>query len=316
MKKIIYLLAAFAFNALSAQVGLNTTTPNAALDVKGSDGVLVPRVTKAQRTAMTVGAAQNGMLVFVTDETLPSFWFYDHAETKWKTLASSNTNFKFNSATYWGTTGTASTSSTSNYVGTSDATDFVIKANNTEAIRMNGSNQNVTVNGQLKLANVTPATSTASPLGFTGANEIKTAGTATAAAFNYLKYNLTNVQNNTNADVDTGVPIANYTLSILDAYPTKAVYRDPGNNGYTVSDGYPAVSIKAVANTTTNTWHLVVGFAQSYYRVTATAADKDWVISTLVCSKAIAKTLPDQTYDVNAWSTSDGLAPQPMPPVN
>jgi hypothetical protein len=106
-------------------------------------------------------------------------------------------------------------------------------------------------------------------------------------------------------------------LSILDAYSSTAVYRDPNNNGYQVSEGYPSTSIKAVANPTTNTWHLVVGFGSNdtYYRTTTTAA-KNWTIKTLVTTKAIAKTLGDQSYNLNTWSTSDGLTTQPVPPVN
>ncbi|MCP3907476.1 MAG: hypothetical protein GY712_05600, partial [Oceanicoccus sp.] len=63
---------------LSAQVGVNTdgSSPDgsAMLDVKSTDkGMLVPRMTSAQRTA--ISGAATGLLVFDTDNS--SFWFYD-----------------------------------------------------------------------------------------------------------------------------------------------------------------------------------------------------------------------------------------------
>lgn len=68
-----------------AGVGINTTNPQAALHVVSTEsGVLDPRVTEAQRDAMTVGAAQNGMRVFVTDGSNPGFYYYDHPSTTWK----------------------------------------------------------------------------------------------------------------------------------------------------------------------------------------------------------------------------------------
>ncbi|MBK9359280.1 MAG: hypothetical protein IPN08_18225 [Bacteroidales bacterium] len=62
---------------LEAQVAVNTdgtaSDPSAMLDVKStSRGMLVPRMTTAQRTAIATPAA--GLLVF--DNTTQSFWFY------------------------------------------------------------------------------------------------------------------------------------------------------------------------------------------------------------------------------------------------
>ncbi|MCP4183054.1 MAG: hypothetical protein GY761_07020, partial [Hyphomicrobiales bacterium] len=62
---------------LSAQVGINAdgSSPDgsAMLDVKSSDkGMLVPRMTTAQRTA--IASPATGLFVF--DSTTGSFWFY------------------------------------------------------------------------------------------------------------------------------------------------------------------------------------------------------------------------------------------------
>jgi hypothetical protein len=75
----IYIIALwvtlFSFST-SAQVGIGTTNPDTSsmLDIQSTTtGVLIPRMTTAQRTAISSPA--NGLLVFDTDTQ--SFWFYD-----------------------------------------------------------------------------------------------------------------------------------------------------------------------------------------------------------------------------------------------
>ncbi len=94
---LLFLLVSFLAPALRAQsVGVNTTTPDAsaALDVSSTtQGMLVPRLTTAQRTA--VSSPATGLLVF--DSTTGSFWFYSGAAwteitvgttSPWSTLGS------------------------------------------------------------------------------------------------------------------------------------------------------------------------------------------------------------------------------------
>ena len=51
----------------NAQVGIGTTSPEAALDISGTDsGILIPRLTTVQRDAITVPA--DGMMIYNTDE--------------------------------------------------------------------------------------------------------------------------------------------------------------------------------------------------------------------------------------------------------
>ena len=92
MKKVYFvlflLLALFPFTGLLAQnnnVGIGTTSPNATavLDVTSSNkGVLVPRLTTAQRTAI-VSPAQ-GLLVYDTD--LGCFYYYNTTTSAWVSL--------------------------------------------------------------------------------------------------------------------------------------------------------------------------------------------------------------------------------------
>ena len=80
LKKPFCFLLLIVSNLISfstfAQVGIGTQTPDASamLDVQSTvKGILVPRMTSAQRLAIPSGAP-NGLLVFDTDNN--SFWFF------------------------------------------------------------------------------------------------------------------------------------------------------------------------------------------------------------------------------------------------
>ena len=87
MKNIFTLLAAILLTTTTyAQIGINNETPDAsaALDITSTTGgLLVPRMTNAQRQAISNPAA--GLQVFVTDFDGGSFMFYDG--TEWGTLS-------------------------------------------------------------------------------------------------------------------------------------------------------------------------------------------------------------------------------------
>jgi hypothetical protein len=77
MKTSKFILALFFFiNSMTyAQVGIGTTNPDASsmLDIQSdSKGLLIPRMTTAQRTA--IASPASGLLVFDSDSQ--SFWFY------------------------------------------------------------------------------------------------------------------------------------------------------------------------------------------------------------------------------------------------
>ena len=132
-KRIIFFFYILAsFNAL-AQVGVNTTTPNAQLDIVSSsqatpantDGILIPRIDAFPTTNPT--ASQQSMLVYLTTTSgsnTPGFYYWDNTTTSWKT---------FGGATAWSLTGNSGTTSTSNFIGTTDNKDIVFKRNNVRA---------------------------------------------------------------------------------------------------------------------------------------------------------------------------------------
>ncbi len=109
-------------------VGINNPTPHAKslLDLTSSDkGLLTPRLTAAQRTAMfpAPDATAKGMLVYQTD-AVQGYYYYDGAT--WQMLQVGGTG--------WGLIGNAGTSPATNFIGTTDNQGFAIRTNNIERV--------------------------------------------------------------------------------------------------------------------------------------------------------------------------------------
>jgi hypothetical protein len=73
MKKgiLIIVVTVFCIWQSNAQTGIGTTTPNASakLEIAATDkGLLIPRMTKTQREAITLSSAANGLMVYQTDD--------------------------------------------------------------------------------------------------------------------------------------------------------------------------------------------------------------------------------------------------------
>jgi len=98
------------------------------VDVSTNDkGVIIPRLSTAQRTGITgLGVTDEGLTVY--DETLNSFWFWDG--TQWVQLQNAG------GAAGWLITGNTGTAPATNFVGTTDNVDFVTRTNNTEKVRV------------------------------------------------------------------------------------------------------------------------------------------------------------------------------------
>ncbi|WP_394759057.1 hypothetical protein [Flavobacterium sp.] len=121
----------------NANVGIGTTTPSvkSSLDISSTTaGVLFPRVTTVQRTAIAPAGTDTGLKVY--DTTTKSYWYWDG--TVWVEQAANNK---------WTLTGNAGTTAGTNFIGTTDAQDFRIKTGVGGVDRWNISNAN---SGQLQ----------------------------------------------------------------------------------------------------------------------------------------------------------------------
>ncbi|RZJ71989.1 hypothetical protein [Flavobacterium sp.] len=125
MKKLLLLGALALGMSAHSQVGIGTTAPSssAMLDVTSTtSGMLVPRMTLVQRN--TIGTPATGLLIYQTDNS-PGFYYFDGAT--WVGISG---------GTRWTLTGNAATAPATNFIGTTDAQDFVTRTNNTERVRV------------------------------------------------------------------------------------------------------------------------------------------------------------------------------------
>jgi trimeric autotransporter adhesin len=121
MKKLLLLSFLVSSISMLAQVGINTTTPAAQLEIKSTnqatpantDGLLIPKIDTFPATNPTV--AQQGMMVNLTIATIfagnpkpAGFYYWDNTTTNWIPFAGTST-------TGWTTTGNAGTNPTTNY---------------------------------------------------------------------------------------------------------------------------------------------------------------------------------------------------------
>ena len=118
MRKALLLLVLIT-QALSAQIGINNTNPDtsAALDIVSTDsGILIPRLTETQRTA--ISAPATGLLVYQTNN-VSGFWYYDGIQ--W---------IELDKTPSWNLTGNAGTDPNVNFLGTTDDLDIIFRRNN------------------------------------------------------------------------------------------------------------------------------------------------------------------------------------------
>ncbi|WP_156104478.1 hypothetical protein [Chryseobacterium populi] len=167
MKKNLFTISTVVFSTvIYSQVGINNQNPRATLDVtaKNTDGTtpegfIAPRLTGDQIKSADsqYGISQKGIIVYATSAvtttsaktvniTGEGYYYFDG--NLWQKMVNSATTAE------WGLNGnTGTTASTSaidsnannNFIGTTDAQDFVLAANSKEAIRINNSNQRVGV---------------------------------------------------------------------------------------------------------------------------------------------------------------------------
>ena len=139
--KKLFFVACNLFGVLSfAQVGINTTTPNALLDIRATsattptntDGLLIPKVDVFPATNPT--ADQQGMLVYLTTTVgtnTPGFYYWDNPTTTWIGLGKDVKAWQLNGNTVNGTT---------DFMGSTNDADVIFKRNNVHAGRIGANN--------------------------------------------------------------------------------------------------------------------------------------------------------------------------------
>ena len=151
MRKNYLFLIFLSFSiAAFSQVGINTTSPNAALDIEASnstspsssDGLLIPRIEAFPST--DPGFDQNGMLVYLisADGTNnPGFYYWEGVSSTWTSIGSGSS-----SGTAWDIQGNSGTNTTSNFIGTKDNVGLLFRTNNIARLRIG-------LNGELNTLN-------------------------------------------------------------------------------------------------------------------------------------------------------------------
>lgn len=228
MKRI--LLSAFSILGLctiSAQVGINTTTPQAVLDIvvknpsdpSNLDGLLIPRIENFPVVDPTV--AQNSMLVYLNAATpanspfvinQPGFYYWSQQKTKWIALD--------NSASSWSVNGNNAIADGSYFIGTINNSPMNFRINNEksgllsangtffgyrsgnsdvgnynvgfgdDALRLNTTGaQNTAVGSKSLQSNTTSFANTA--IGFESLYSSTTAGENVAVGYQSLRNNIT-----------------------------------------------------------------------------------------------------------------------------
>lgn len=93
MKTYVIIFISLFVTITKAQVGINTTNPNASLEIRSENqanpsntqGILIPKIDAFP--AINPTAAQEGMMVYLTTtngSNVPGFYFWDNTSTTWK----------------------------------------------------------------------------------------------------------------------------------------------------------------------------------------------------------------------------------------
>lgn len=190
MRKLIYTVIIFGLSIIipsmssSQSLSINTdgssANASALLDVKSTDkGVLIPRITRAQRDAISTPAT--GLLVFQVAPDSIGLYYYNGTGWAW-VLANSNTD-----SLAWRTGGNTGTVDGTNFIGTKDNIPFNIRVNNQKAGRVDPTLKNTFLGYQAGNSNSTGLNNTA--IGFQALQSNTGGGASTAIGYLALQSN-------------------------------------------------------------------------------------------------------------------------------
>lgn len=149
MKRLLLLLLPASALAQTANVGIGTMQPDssALLHIESTDrGVLIPRLTAAQRIA--VSAPANGLLVYDTDTAC--FYFYNALLPAWQNLCAGGAAADGQA---WRITGNSGTDTAQHFLGTMDDMPLSIRVNNIRSGLLDHNERNVFLGHRTGLTN-------------------------------------------------------------------------------------------------------------------------------------------------------------------
>lgn len=264
MKKILFLIFVFSNVLTFSQIGINTTTPKAMLEIAPSstttpsstDGLLVPRISAFPVTNPTFN--QQGMLIFLTATVgvnTPGFYYWNNPTTTWIAIAGAST-------ANWQLTGNTATATA--FMGSTNNFDVVFKRNNIRAGLLGLDNTSF----GLEALNPLTAGTNNTAIGISALRNNSTGLINTAIGFRSLYTNTTGnynvgigndaLQNNTigndNLSIGSGSLINNTTGSGNSAYGNDALYAN------TVANNNIGIGRRTLFTNTTGNNNLAIGF--------------------------------------------------------
>jgi hypothetical protein len=328
MKRMFTFLSiaiAIGIQAQNKRLGINTTTPQANLDVSSTEsGVLIPRMTLSQMNAIPLMVSKDGMLIFVTDTTPQAFHYYDG--TAWKPLVSSATSqaVSYNDDVFWKKNGNAGTNPANDFLGTTDATNFKLKTNATDAITF--APALTTIHQKLKLNNIASAAgleyqsasaALASIIGVSSNDGVvRQASSGTVAPITYTNYNINNVDGDYMFYFNTGINPAKYVV-ILNSYgfskPLLGNAQVAGATGdaYSVSNVYTEKrnNVAGISNWALSADYVGDGPGYTNPPTNTVQINGNWFLGVTIFSTSILKEVNAVTTTITSTSGAAAAAP-------
>ena len=191
---VVVLLASSASLIRSQNVSISTdgASPDASamLDIQsGTMGLSIPNValTGLGSSSPIATTPKTGLIIYNTatagtspNNVVPGYYYWNGS--KWVA-------FSGNGSTNWSLSGNAGTTAGTNFIGTTDAVDFVTKANNTELIRASST-------GNVGINNASPAAKLDVAAGTTTVNTVVN---STGSINDFLQFNVQNTSSGTHA---------------------------------------------------------------------------------------------------------------------